>query len=70
MSGSQTTRNTTFLFSGNPTFLFGTYMNFSDNLSYVKLWRAQTLPARPVLHPGRSLRQTENRCKSHSSWLG
>jgi hypothetical protein len=29
--------NTTFLFSGNPTFLFGTYTKIGDNLIYVKL---------------------------------
>ncbi|WP_211193621.1 hypothetical protein, partial [Paraburkholderia sp. UYCP14C] len=37
MSGAQTTQNTTFLFSGNPTFLFGTDTNSVDNKDYVKL---------------------------------
>ena len=36
MSGAQPTQNTTFLFSGNPTFLFGTYTSPFDNFYYVK----------------------------------
>jgi hypothetical protein len=43
MSGAQPTQNTTFLFSGNPTFLFGTYNEKVDNFNYIKLttwsWR-------------------------------